>query len=100
MGFLAWQALLAGSIWYMPMGLLLVLAVIAMIYSHKLFDLALAGLVLVVVVAWFRADSLQQGRWLDSAQLLLPQTGLLAGLLVLMVLALALIHLARRTGRW
>ncbi len=95
-----WQALLAGSIWYLPLGLVLVLAAIAMVYSHKLFDLALLGLVVVAVIAWFMADAPQQGRLLEVLLTLAPKTGLMAGLLVIMVGALMLIHAARRAGRW
>lgn len=95
-----WQALLAGSIWYMPLGLVLVLAAIAMVHSHKLFDVALLGLVIVAVVAWFMAGALQQGRLVDALLALAPQTGLMSGLLVMMLVALVLIHVARRTGRW
>ncbi len=96
----AWQALLAGSIWYMPVGLVLVLAAIAMVQSHKLFDLALLGLVVFAVLAWFRADSMQQDRLLDAIQALAPQTHLMAGGLLVMIVALVLIHRVRRAGRW
>jgi hypothetical protein len=95
-----WQALLAGSIWYMPLGLFLVLAAIAMVYSHKLFDLALLGLMIVAAVTWSMADALQQSRLLDALLALASQTGLMSGLLVMMLVALVLIHVARRTGRW
>lgn len=95
-----WQALLAGSIWYMPLGLVLVLAAIAMVQSHKPFDLALLGLVIVAVIAWFMADALQQGRLVDALLALAPQTGLMFTLLVMMLAALVLIHGARRAGRW
>ena len=95
-----WQALLAGSIWYLPLGLVLVLAAIAMVYSHKLFDLALLGLVVVAAITWFKVDSPLQGRLLDAIEALAPQTGLMTGVLVVMVLALVLIHVARRSGRW
>lgn len=96
----AWQAIIAGSIWYMPLGLLLVLAAIAMMQRHKLFDLATLGLVFLAVIAWFRVGSLQQDRLLNAIQALASQTGLIAGLLVAMILALVLIHAARRGGRW
>ena len=96
----AWQALLAGSIWYMPLVLVLVLAAIAMVYSHKLFDLALLGLVVVAGIAWFMSDALQQERLLESLLAMAPRTGLMAGLLLVMVLALVLTHAARRTSRW
>lgn len=95
----AWQALLAGSIWYMPLGLLLVLAAIAMVQSHKPFDLALLGLVAVAVIAWLRADSPQQGRLLDAIQALALQSHLMAGVLLVMILALLLVHTTRRFGR-
>ncbi|NBD95777.1 MAG: hypothetical protein GVY11_04785, partial [Gammaproteobacteria bacterium] len=95
-----WQALLAGSIWYMPLGLILVLATIAVVESHKPFDLALLGLVVVGVIAWFKADVLQQGRLVDTLWAMAAQTGLMSVLLVAMVLALVLIHAARRIGRW
>lgn len=95
-----WQALLAGSIWYMPLGLVLVLGAIAMVYSHKLFDLVVLSLVVIAVIAWFMADTLQQGRLVDILLALAPQTGLMSGLLVTMLVAVVLIHAARRTGRW
>ena len=95
-----WQALLAGSIWYMPLGLVLVLAAIALANSHKLFDLALLGLVVVAVIAWFMADALQQARLVETLLVLVSQTGLMTGLLVMMVVTLVLIHSARRAGRW
>ena len=95
-----WQALLAGSIWYMPLGLALVLSTIAIIQSHKPFDLALLGLMTVAMIAWFMADALQQARLVETLLVLVSQTGLMAGLLVTMLIALVMIHLARRTGRW
>jgi hypothetical protein len=95
-----WQALLAGSIWYMPLGLVLVLGTIALVYSHKLFDLVLLGLLVVALIAWSMADAVQQGRVLDALLALPPRTGLMAGLLAMMVVALVLIHAARRAGRW
>lgn len=70
----AWQALLAGSIWYMPLGLVLVLAAIAMAYSHNLFDLAVLGLVIVAMIAWFTADGLQQGRLVEALLAMAPRT--------------------------
>jgi hypothetical protein len=95
-----WQALVAGSIWYMPLGLVLVLATIGLVQSHKPFDLALLGLVVAAVIAWFWSDLLPQGRLLDGLQALVPQTGLMVGALVVMVVALILIHTTRRTGRF
>ncbi|NBB93542.1 MAG: hypothetical protein GVY32_10290 [Gammaproteobacteria bacterium] len=95
-----WQALLAGSIWYMPLGLILVLATIAMVESHKPFDLALLGLVVSGVIAWFTADVLQQGQLTDALWAMAAQTGLMSFLLVAMVLVLMLIHAARRSWRW
>jgi hypothetical protein len=95
-----WQALVAGSIWYMPLGLVLVLAAIALVQSHRPFDLGLLGLVAVMVIVWFRSDFLQQGHLLDAIQTLAPQTGLMIGVLVVMVVALVLIHAARRNGRF
>ncbi len=95
-----WQALVAGSIWYMPLGLLMVLGAIALMQSHKPFDLALLGLVTVAVIAWLMADDPQQARLLDALLALEPQTGLMSGLLVIMLVALVMIHAARRTGRW
>lgn len=96
-----WQALLAGSMWYLPLGLVLVLAAVAMVQSHKLFDLALLGLVIVSgVIVWLGVDAGQQERVLNFIQALALQTGLMAGMLLLMVLALVLIHAARRSGRW
>lgn len=95
-----WQALLVGSIWYMPLGLVMMLAAIAIVQSHKPFDLALLGLVVVAVIAWFMSDSLLQGHVLDALQTMAPRTGLMTGALLVMILALALIHAARRTGRW
>lgn len=95
-----WQAIVAGSIWYMPLGLVLVLGTIALAQSHRPFDLALLGLVVVLTITWFRSDPLHQGRLLDAIQTLAPQTGLMIGVLVVMVVALVLIHAARRTGRF
>lgn len=95
-----WQALLAGSIWYMPLGLILVLATIAMVQSHKPFDLALLGVVAVGVIAWFMADVLQQGRLIEALLAMAAQTDLMFLLLVAMVLTLMLIHATRRIGRW
>lgn len=95
-----WQALLAGSFWYMPLGLVLALAIVAMVQSHKLFDLALLGLVVLTAIAWLLADTLLKGRVLDGLIALAPQTSLMYGLLAIMLVALVLIHVARRTGRW
>lgn len=95
-----WQALLAGSIWYMPLGLVLVLAGISMMQSHKLFDLALLGLLVIAVTGLFMADALQRARMVDALLAMAGQTVLMSGLLVMMLAALALIHAARRSGRW
>lgn len=95
-----WQALLAGSIWYMPLGLLLLLGAIAIIYSHKLFDLALLGLLLVAVMAWFMVDALQQAHLLEALLVVASRTYLMAGMMLAMVMTLVLIHSARRAGRW
>jgi hypothetical protein len=96
----AWHAIVAGSIWYLPLALVIVLAAIAMIQSHKPFDLALLGLVVVAAFSWFMADSLQQVRLFDSILSLVPRTYLLGTILLVMVVALVLIHTVRRTGRW
>lgn len=95
-----WQALLAGSVWYMPIGLVLVLAAIAIVQSHKPFDLAVFGLVVVTLLAWFSTNARRQGELLDAIVTLSPRTPLLAGALLVMVVALVLIHTARRSGRW
>lgn len=95
-----WQALLVGSIWYMPLGLVMMLAAIAMAQSHKAFDLALLGLVVVAVIAWVMSDSPLKGHVLDVIQTMAPRTGLMAGVLLVMIPVLVLIHVARRAGRW
>jgi hypothetical protein len=96
----SWQALLSDSIWTIPLGLVIVLASIAMFQSHKLFDLILLSLVIVAVTAWLMTDSAIQDRMLGAVQALASLTGMMIGLLLVMVLALVLIHAARRTGRW
>jgi len=93
-----WQALLAGSIWYAALGLVLVLSVIAMVQSHRLFDLAVLGLAVAVMVTWFATDSAHQSRLLEVSQALTVETRLMAG--VATVLTLILIHAVRRWGRW
>lgn len=95
----AWHSLLAGSIWYMPLGLVLVLVTIAIVQNHRLFDLALLGLLALGVIAWFRTDPLQQGRLLDAVQALATQTHLMVGVLLAMILALFLVHATHRFGR-
>lgn len=95
-----WQALLAGSIWYMPMGLVLVLTAIAVVQSHKPFDLTLLGLGVVTLIAWLGANPLQKDRLLDGILALSRQTPLLVGMLSVVVVALVLVHIARRNGRW
>lgn len=94
-----WHALLAGSFWYMPLGLVLLLAVIAIVQSHKAFDLACLGLVITVVIIWFRLDSPQQDYLLDEVQALMPQTYLMGGVLFAMFATLMLVHMARRPNR-
>lgn len=91
----AWHSLLAGSIWYLPLGLVLVLATIAILKSHKPFDLALLGLLALGVIAWFRTDVLRQGLFLDSIQGLAAQTSLMVGLLLIMALVLAMLYTTR-----
>lgn len=90
-----WHSLLAGSIWYLPLGLVLVLTMIAILESHKPFDLVLLGLLALGVVAWFRVDALQQGLFVDSLQELAIRTSLMVGLLLIMTLALALCYTMR-----
>ena len=93
-----WQSLMAGSIWYMPLGLVMVFAVIAMVQTHKPFDLVVLGLVVVAVITWFRADTMQQGRLLDAIHTLAQQPHLMAGMLLVMIMALVVVHATRRFG--
>lgn len=95
-----WHALLAGSFWYMPLGVVLLLAAIAMVQNHKLFDLVFLGVVILTVIAWFGADSLQQRYLLEGVHALLSQTHLMAGVLATLIVALVLIHIARRHRQW
>lgn len=100
MAIASWQALLSDSIWTIPLGLVVVLAVMAMVQSHKLFDLTLLGLVIAAVTAWLMTDSAIQERMLEVLQTLASWTSLMAGLLLVMVETLVLINTDRRTGRW
>lgn len=95
-----WHALLAGWFWYMPLGLVMVLAAIAMVQSHRLFDLGVLVLMVAAAIIWFGIDSLQQRSLLEAVQALTAQTYLMVGVLMVMLVSLVLIHLARRSNRW
>ncbi|RFF27023.1 hypothetical protein DZK25_10515 [Wenzhouxiangella sp. 15181] len=95
-----WHALLAGSFWYMPLGLVMTLAAFAMVQSHRLFDLAFLGLMVVAAITWFGLDSPQQRSLLEAVQALASQTYLMAGVLLVMLVAGVLIHIARGANRW
>lgn len=94
-----WQAVLAGSILYMPLGLVLVLAVIAIVQSHKPLDFVLFGLLLVGVIAWFRTDPLRQAGWLESLQEWASLLHLVPGLLLILGLLLIWLYSTGLT-RW
>lgn len=95
-----WHALLAGWFWYMPLGLVMILAAIAMVQSHRLFDVAFLVLMVVATITWLGIDSLQQRAFLEAVQALTAQTYLMAGVLLVMLASLMLIHFARRSERW
>ena len=96
----AWHALLAGSIWYMPLGLLLLLTAAALIESHKLFDLALLGLVTAGFVVVFRMEPLQQNRLSDALMGFALQTGLLVSVICLVLVMLIWLRSIRQKRGW
>ena len=96
----AWHALLAGSIWYMPLGLLLLLTAAALIESHKLFDLALLGLVTAGFVVVFRMEPLQQNRLSDAFMGFALQTGLLVSVVFLVLVILIWLRSIRQKRGW
>ena len=96
----AWHALLAGSIWYMPIGLLLLLMAVALIESHKLFDLALLGLVTAGFGVVFRMEPLQQNRLSDAFMGFALQTGLLVSVVFLVLVILIWLRSIRQKGGW
>lgn len=93
-----WHALVAGSFWYMPLGLILLLAVVALAHNHKPFDLALLGLLVLAVIAWFIAEPLQQLQLLDAFRALVAQTSVMGILLSMMILLLGLLYATRLVG--
>lgn len=90
-----WYATLAGSMLYMPLGLIIVLAILAILHSHKKGDLALLALLLTGVSAWFLANAETRAAALEWLSAVADQTALLIGLLVLAVIALGLIYTLR-----
>lgn len=96
----AWHALLAGSIWYLPLGLLLFLASFAVLQTHKWFDLALLGLVTAGAFTVLRMDAVEQGRHLDAILSFTLDSGRLVAVLLAILTVLAFVHLARQKGGW
>lgn len=95
-----WYALLAGSIWYMPLGLLLVLSAIALIQSHKRSDLLVLGLAVAGVLTVLRMETAQQNRLAEILVGLTSETALMAALLLVMLAALILLRsIRRKSGR-
>lgn len=94
----AWNSLLAGSVLYMPLGLVLLLAVVAVVHTHKAFDITLLALVGFGVTTWFLAGAVRQIRLLDAVQTFAAQTPLMIGALLVMVVVLVLVRATRRSG--
>lgn len=98
-GIATWHALLAGSFWYMPLGVVIALALISMAQSHTAFDVALLGLTVFAVMTWLGLDSLQQRDLLSIVEVLTSQTSLMAGVLLAMLSTLLFIRILRRRKR-
>ena len=94
-----WHALAAGSIFYLALGVIILLMALAIFQSHKKGDLTLLVLLLTGAAAWFLIDAQTQARLLGWAEGLAARTELLTGLLVLMVIALVLIYAFRLITR-
>ncbi|RFF30673.1 hypothetical protein [Wenzhouxiangella sediminis] len=83
-----WQAQLAGSILYMPLGLVIALALIPVAHKHKPIDLLLLALMLLGVAFWFSAESPQQAAWRADLSNWITLLGSTRAALLLMVLLL------------
>lgn len=90
-----WHALVAGSIFYMPLGLIIMLMGLAILHSHNKWDLWLLGLLVVGAATWYYVGGQDWTRMLGWAEGLAVHTELLAGLLVLLVMALVLVYVFR-----
>ena len=90
-----WHAIVAGSIFYLPLGLVIVLMVLAIIQCHKTGDIALLTVMVAGAVTWFLAGGQTQTRLLEWVESLVGRTELLAGLLVLMVMWLVMLYTFR-----
>lgn len=91
----AWQAIVAGSLLYLAPAVIIVLIALSILQSHKKGDLALLALVLTATAGWFMIEAQTRAGLLEWSTALPAHRGLLIGLLVLMVVALALIYAYR-----
>lgn len=91
-----WQAQLAGSVLYMPLGLVLVLALIAVIQSHKPLDVLLFGSLVLGTIGWFIADAHQQAHISGIVLDLSTRVNFMPGLIVASLLTAALLFTTLR----
>lgn len=87
----AWHAILAGSIFYLPIGVLLMLVGLSVYQCHRKRDIATLALLAAAVSGWFLVDLTTRNKMQEWAVGLILPVELLAGLLALLVLLLAVL---------
>lgn len=87
-----WLALLAGSIYYLPLGLMILLAGMAILRSPLA---AIIGLAVIATLVW-SVNVMDDKGWIPAWTVdLASRMDLLIGMLVLMVLAFIIVHWQR-----
>gem|GEM_PF-3237472 len=88
----AWFALKGGSLMYLPVGLVILLAGLAILRSRSITDFFMLVLLASAMIAWSISGVDARSWLLSSAVELSGRVDLLAGLLVIMVLTLLVVH--------
>lgn len=88
----AWFAIRGGSLIYLPVGLVILLAGLAILRSHSIADFLLLALLGFAMIAWSISGIDARSWMLSSVVELSGRIDLLLGLLVTMVLAFFVVH--------
>lgn len=88
----AWFAVQGGSLIYLPVGLVILLAGLAIVRSHSIADFFLLALLALATIAWSISGFDARSRILSSVLELSGRVELLLGLLVIMVVAIFIVH--------
>ena len=95
----AWLAVQGGSLLYLPVGLAILFAGLAIVRSHSIADFVLLVIMTLAMVAWSQSGDDDRARLLGSMTELSGRIDLLLGLLVIMLVALLIAHWCRPLAR-